>query len=151
MTLSSNAFEPSGSSMTITPTGGSAFTLNWITLTPPGYEGGDPIEISNLSNVRYKTKMAPVLIDIGDVSFSAEYNPTKLATAPINQEGVIVITIPGWGSWTLRGYLKSIKADELKIGERATCTGEVTITNTGISGSGSARTVTEIGPSFASA
>jgi hypothetical protein len=137
--------------MTVTPNGGSAFTLNWITLTPPGWDGGDPIDITNLSNVKYKTKMAPILIEIGDMSFSAELNPATIGSAPINQEGVIVITIPSWGTWTLHGHLKSIKSDELKMGERATCTGEICITNTGISGSGASRVVTEIGPSWASA
>lgn len=149
MALSSNAFEPAGSSMTITPAGGSAFTLNWITITPPAWDGGDPIDITNLSNVSFKTKMAPTLIEIGTLSFSAELNISKLASAPINKAATIVITIPNWGTWTLYGHLRSIKADELKIGERATCTGEVEITNTQISGTGSARTVTEMGPTWA--
>lgn len=149
MALASKAFEPAGSSMTITPVGGSSFTLNWITITPPAWDGGDPIDITNLSNVSYKTKMAPILIEIGSLSFSAELDPSKVASAPINREAVIVITIPNWGTWTLRGYLRSIKPDELKIGERATCSGEIEITNTSISGTGSARTVTEVGPSWA--
>jgi hypothetical protein len=151
MTLSSKAFEPAGSSMTITPVGGSAYTLNWITITPPGWDGGDPIDITNLSNVRFKTKMAPTLIEIGAMSFTAELDLSTINSAPINQEAVIVLTIPGWGTWTLHGYLRSIKPDELKIGDRATCSGELEITNTAISGSGSSRTVTEVGPSWASA
>lgn len=144
----SNAFEPTGTTLSFTPTGGSAFTLHYVTVTPPAWEGEDAIDITNLSNASYKTKMPKTLIDIGDCSFTAEYEPNKVSTAPINSAGVITITIPNWGTWTLQGYLKSIKPDELKVGERAMCSGEFVVTNTVVSGTGSARTVTETGPSW---
>lgn len=146
-----NPFEPTGTTMTVTPTGGAGFVLNYVSLTPPAWDGGDPIDITLLANTLYKTKMAPTLKDIGSVSFSAEYDPGKVLNAPINQNGLIVITIPHWGTLSFYGYIKSLTPEELQVGNRATCSGELVVTNTIITGTGSARTVTESGPSWASA
>lgn len=145
-----NPFEPSGTTMTVTPTNGEEFTLNYVTVTPPAWDGGEAIDITLLANTEFHTKMAPKLKDIGTVSFTAEYQPDKVVAAPINQNGIIVITIPNWGTLSFYGYIRSLTPDELQVGERASCSGEIIVTNTVISGSGSGRTVTESGPSWAS-
>lgn len=140
--MSRRPFEPQGTTMTITPTGKSAFVLNWVELTPPNRDGGDPISTVTLGTVKHKTKMAPKLIDVGNVSFNAEWQPNLDDTAPINENGVIVITIPGEGQFTYRGYLKNINPDALKTGERAMTSGELVITNTADDG------YTEVPPEF---
>ncbi len=142
--MAERPFEPTGTTVVITPTGGSAFTMEYITITPPGWDGGEAIDTTTLGNVKYRTKMAPTLIDIGAMSFTAEMDPAKIHDAPINLPGVIVITIPDIGTWTLQGYLKSITGDQMQVGERATCSGEIVITNTGSDGA------TETGPSWSS-
>jgi len=127
-------FEPTGTTLTITPTGGSAFSMEYITITPPNRVGGDPIKTTTLSNVKYHTKMAPKLIDIGNMTFTCEMDPSKVNSAPLNQEGVLVLTIPNVGSWTFQGYLQGLTPGELQVGDRATCSGECVITNVNSSG-----------------
>lgn len=140
--MSRRPFEPQGTTMTITPTGKSAFVLNWVELTPPNRDGGDPISTVTLGTQKHKTKMAPKLIDVGNVSFNAEWQPNLDDTAPINENGKIVITIPGEGQFEYRGYLKNINPDALKTGERAMTSGELVITNTADDG------FTEVPPKF---
>lgn len=140
--MSRKPFEPQGTTMTITPTGQPAFVLNWVEITPPNRDGGDPIGTVTLGTVKHKTKMAPKLIDVGNVSFNAEWQPGLDDTAPLNKNGVIVITIPGEGQFTYRGYLKNINPDALKTGERAMTSGELVVTNTADNG------YTEVAPTF---
>lgn len=128
--MADKPFEPSGTVVTITPDGGTDFVMEYITITPPGWDGGDAIDTTTLSNITYKTKMAAKLIDIGNMSFTAELDPTKIHAAPINSPATIEVDIPEVGVWTFRGHLKSITPNELTVGERATCSGEIIITNT---------------------
>lgn len=132
-------FEPTNTTLTFAP-GGVTFALAYVTITPPAWDGGDPIDTVVLNTTLFKTKMAPTLIDVGNMSFTAEYNGATCANAPINQNGLIKVTIPGEGEWQVYGYLKSISPDEMKVGERAMCSGEFVITNTGDDG------FTEIAP-----
>ena len=137
--MSRRPFEPTNTTITFAP-GGVPFVLAFVTITPPAWDGGDPIDTVILNTNKFKTKMAPTLIDIGNMSFTAEYNGATCANAPINRNGLIKVTIPGEGEWQVYGYLKSITPDEMKAGDRAMCSGEFVITNTGDDG------YTEIAP-----
>lgn len=130
MSVTRRPFEPTATTVEFTPYGMALFTLAFVTITMPPWDGGDPIDTVVLATEKFKTKMAPTLIDIGNMSFTAEYNPAAVATAPINVNGVIVVKIPGEGEFEVRGYLKAISPDELKVGERAMCSGEFVVTNT---------------------
>ena len=39
--IGKNAFEPSNTTMSITPTAGNAWTVNAVSITPPAWDGGD--------------------------------------------------------------------------------------------------------------
>lgn len=143
--IGKNAFEPSGTTISLIA-GGQSWNLFAIELTPPAWDGGDPIDITTLSNAEFFTKMAPTLKNIGEMSFSAHYDPSIFAAAPINKEGTLTITVPNWGSLTLQGYLRSLTPSALTVGDAAKMDGVFEVTNTLISGVGSNRTITEVGP-----
>lgn len=143
--MSRRPFEPTGTSIEFTPDGGIMWRLNYVDVTPPALDGGEPVDTVVLSTNRWRTKISPNLIDLGNISFTAEYQPEAVMTAPLNDEGVIRIIIPGEGVLTVRGYLRAITPDSMRVGERATCSGEFVITNTGADG------FTEIPPSWTDA
>jgi len=147
--IGKNAFEPAGTTMTITPTTGTAWTVYGVEITPPAWDGGDPIDITTLGNTAYKTKMAQTLKEIGEVAFSCPYDPYVFATAPINVPSTVVVTIPNWGALTVKGHLRSLTPSALVIGDAAKMEGSIVVTNTTITGTGSSRVITEVGPSWA--
>jgi len=145
--IGKNAFEPSGTTMTITA-GSTAWTVYAVEITPPAWDGGDAIDITTLGNDTYKTKMAQTLKDIGEMSFSCHYDPSVFASAPINVNGTVTVVIPNWGTLSVYGYLRSLTPQALVVGDVAKMDGTVTITNTLITGTGSNRVITETGPSW---
>lgn len=147
--IGKNAFEPAGTTMTITPDDGNEWAVYGIEITPPAWDGGDPIDITTLSNTTVKTKMAQTLKDIGEMSFSCHYDPSIFAAAPINVHSTIEVTIPDWGTLTVHGYLRSLTPQALTVGDAAKMDGAIAVTNTVISGTGSSRTITETPPSWA--
>ena len=147
--IGKNAFEPSGTTMTITPEAGGAWTIYGVEITPPAWDGGDAIDITTLGNTEFRTKMAQTLKDIGECSFSCHYDPSIFATAPINKNGSIAISIPNWGTLTIKGYLRSLTPNALTVGDAAKMEGSIVVTNTVITGTGASRVITETGPSWA--
>ncbi len=146
--IGKNAFEPSNTTMSITPTAGNAWTVNAVSITPPAWDGGDAIDITTLGNQEFRTKMAQTLKDIGECSFDCHYDPSVFAGAPINKDATIVISIPNWGALTFYGYLRSLTPGSMEVGAAPTMSGTITVTNTEISGTGSGRVITEKGPTW---
>ena len=146
--IGKNAFEPSGTTMTITPEDGDSWEIYGVEITPPAWDGGDAIDITTLGNTEFRTKMAQTLKDIGECSFSCHYDPSVFATAPINKNGSIAITIPDWGTLTFMGYLRSLAPNALTVGDAAKMEGSIVVTNTDISGTGAGSVITEVGPSW---
>ncbi|MBM3120167.1 MAG: hypothetical protein FJ006_11605 [Chloroflexi bacterium] len=145
--IGKNAFEPSGTTMTISA-GSTSWTVYAVEITPPAWDGGDAIDITTLGNTEFKTKMAQTLKDIGEVAFSCHYDPSVFASAPINVNGTIEIDVPNWGTLTVYGYLRSLTPQALVVGDAAKMDGSITVTNTSITGVGSNRVITEEGPSW---
>lgn len=143
--IGKNAFEPSGTTMSI----GGTWTVYGIEITPPAWDGGDAIDITTLGNTTVKTKLAQTLKDIGECSFSAHYDPSIFASAPINTNGHVVITIPNWGALTFQGYLRSLTPSALVVGDAAKMDGVIVVTNTVITGVGANRVITETAPTWA--
>ncbi len=146
--IGKNAFEPSGTTMIISPEDGGSWEIYGVEITPPAWDGGDAIDITTLGNTEFRTKMAQTLKDIGECSFSCHYDPSVFATAPINKNGSIAITIPDWGTLTFMGYLRSLTPNALTVGDAARMDGSIVVTNTTISGTGASRVITETGPSW---
>jgi len=128
--MARNPFEPTGVTLTFTLDSLATFEFYYIDLTPPSVDGGDPISTTLLATTDFHTKMAPELKDIGNIQFTAEYQPDVILTAPYGQPGNIAIYFPGQGTMTFRGYLKNFNPDSLKPGERSQGSGEFVVTNT---------------------
>ena len=125
-----NPFEPKGTRVVHRSAVPADFELSNVSITPPSSSIGDAIDTTTLANSTHKTKMAPNLIESGELSFTAEYDPELVANAPYGVWGTIYIYIPDQGLGTFKGHLENIEPNELTVGERAMCSGKYVITNT---------------------
>lgn len=91
-------------------------------ITPPKIEGGDPIEITTMHNVTWRTKWPRKLKDLEPYSVTAAYDPILYSVADarenlINQPGSVTIQFPDGSDLDHWGYLQSIEPAELQEGE----------------------------------
>lgn len=101
--------------------------------TPPGIEGGDPVDNTNHFNTVWRTKAARKLKELTDTSFSGFYNTslyTDLLTV-VNVEQTITVTFPDGGTLAFFGYLKTFAQGAHNEGNTApTATFTIVATNT---------------------
>jgi len=102
-----------------------------VSLGSLGFDGGDPIDNTCLTNTDFITKQPQALIEIPDFSFTCDYHPNHMAAVQteINLNQSITLTFPALGFYTFWGYLKSYTPNEASRGEawRASCS--VVVTN----------------------
>jgi hypothetical protein len=110
-----------------------SLTLDPTSITPPGVDGGDPIDTVTHSNTALRTKHPRSLKEITNGSFTAAYDPNAWDTimTAINDNTQITFTFPNTGDATfvVWGYLKSFVPGEYVEGEQPTAECEIVITN----------------------
>lgn len=89
------------------------------TVTPPGIDGGDPIDITNMFNSAVRTKAARSLYDVTDASLSVQYDPVVYdqIIALINVNTSITVHFPNGDTLDFFGYLRSFTPQENQEGE----------------------------------
>lgn len=101
------------------------------TVTPPGIDGGDGIDITTMFNTAWRTKAARTLKELTDASVTAAYDPNvhSQIVALVNVEQLITVTFPDTSTLDFYGYLKSFTPGEFQEGEQPTADIEVVCTN----------------------
>lgn len=101
------------------------------TVKPPGFEGGDAIDIVTMFNVTYRTKAPRQLIDLTDASGTAAYDPQVLdqIAALLNVNGWITAHHPNGDTWDFVGYLKTFETPEHSEGEFPLASFTIVVTN----------------------
>ena len=93
---------------TFSASGAAQALFKEVEVTPPGIEGGDPINVTTMRNVTWETMAFQKLKTMAESSMSAQYDP-KLYTeidAMINLNQLITLTFPDaseldfWGALT---------------------------------------------------
>lgn len=100
-------------------------------VTPPGLDAGDALVITTMHNTRWRTKHAPALVDMTDMTIMVAYDPV-LYTAILALLGVnttVTVHFPDHSSLAFYGYLKSFEPDALKENEQPKATITVVPTN----------------------
>ena len=122
-----------GCSITI---GGATLGLDPKSITPPGIDGGDPIDTSTMSNTLYETSSPQTLVAITNTTITAAYDPGDWDTilAAVNTNQAIIITFADASTFTFWGFLKSFTPNEHTTGADATAECEIVATNTDGSG-----------------
>jgi len=110
-----------------------SLVLDPTSITPPGVDGGDPIDTTTHSNTAYRTKHPRSLKEITDASMTVVYDPDAWADieAAINDNVAITFNFPGAsnGQVVVYGYLKSFTPNEYVEGEQATAECVIVVTN----------------------
>jgi len=123
-----------GKGATISYGGG---TLQEVSITPPSTQGGGALEVTTHRNSAWRTKAPKVLKDLGEMTFSAIYDPAEINTTGITKLNVnqsITVTFPDTSTLVFYGFVDSFSTGELVPGELPTC--EVTIIVTNQDGAG---------------
>jgi len=95
----------------------------WIKeVTPPGVEGGEPIDTTTMHNSTYITKIAQALIDLEPVSAVVGYDPDAydeciaICNKDDSSDSSFTIQFPDGSTLDCWGYLRSFKAQRLARG-----------------------------------
>ena len=89
--------------------GGDTFSFWEKTVTPPGLDGGDPVDTTTMHNGTYRTMRARSLKTMTPVSGTCLYDPkvyTELLTI-INVETTVTVHFADGSSLAFYGYLRS--------------------------------------------
>ena len=89
------------------------------TVTPPGIEGGDPIDTTTMHNTTWRTKAPRALKDLEAITTTAAYDPilyTEILAA-INRRDVITVTFSDGSTLCFYGFVQNFKPNELQEGE----------------------------------
>lgn len=120
---------------TITITG-AGVTFWEKTVQPPGIDGGEPIEITNMRNASLRTRAPRHLYDVTPQRLTVGYDPTVYDTiiANVNVNKEIVTNHPDGATTTWWGFLKSFVPGQNQEGQQPTADIELVPTN--VNGSG---------------
>jgi hypothetical protein len=112
-------------------------------VTPPGIDGGDPVDTSTMHNTTYRTKAARQLKELTNGSFTAAYDPQVYdqIVSLINVEGWITVHFPDGSTLDFMGYLKSFTPGEIVEGSQPEAECEIVCTNENSTGA-------ETGPTY---
>lgn len=102
-----------------------------ITVTPPGIDGGDPVENTTMLNTAWRTKAARQLKTLTDSKMTAAYDPQVYDNilALINVEGAISVHFADGSTLSFFGYLQKFELKECKEGDQPTADITVVPTN----------------------
>lgn len=101
------------------------------TVTPGGYDGGDPIDITTMWNSAVRTKASRTLYDSTDGSAVVAYDPIAIESIKsiINVESIITYSFPDGSTDSRYGYLRSFEPNELAEGSHPEATVSIVHTN----------------------
>ncbi len=101
---------------------GTIATLFPTGITPPTFEGGGEIDTTTLKNQSVRTRQPKIVKDLGECSFSAQYDPAAIATlyGVIQTNQSIIITFADTSTITFWGFVDSVSVGEITEGEAPT-------------------------------
>jgi len=113
-----------------------ATTLQEVSISPPSVSSGGEIDVTTMQNSAWRTKAPKKLHELGEVSFSALYDPAQIGTylSGVGSNQAITITFADASTLVFYGWVDSFAPSELSEGEAPTV--DVTIIVSNQNGSG---------------
>lgn len=105
-------------------------------VTPPGLDGGDPIETTTMFNVTLRTMANRQLKTMTNMTFTAAYDPICYTTllGLVNVPTTITVKFPDGSTVAFFGYLQKFEPGELSEGAQPEATCTIVPTNTDTTG-----------------
>lgn len=102
-----------------------------ITVQPPGIDGGEPVDSTNMYNQTWRTMCMRTLKTLTQCSGTAAYDPKVLPqlTALINVVNSITVHMPDGSKWLFWGALTSFEIEPHTEGEMPLVNWTITPTN----------------------
>lgn len=106
--------------------------LEEVSVTPSGFDGGDPRDITSNFTVRYMQKAPNDIVEITDLQMKVKFDPQYLSNilAAINRRDSVSTTWPTGDTEAAWGYLRSFQPSEHTRGSDVTADCVIVITNT---------------------
>jgi hypothetical protein len=111
--------------------------LEEVEVTPPGMEGGEPVDQTTMRNVKWRTSASRRLRTLTPMTLTAAYDPSALSelvdliNAP---DELITVEYPDGSTYAFWGYIQNFSPEGLSEGNRPQAS--VTIVPTNLNGSG---------------
>ena len=101
-------------------------------VTPPGVDGGEPVDSTTMHNTAVRTKGPRALIDFSECKMTCGYDPQVYGQiiALVNVETSITIHFPDGSTLCFFGYLQKFDPKELKEGTPPEADVVIVATNT---------------------
>jgi hypothetical protein len=106
--------------------------LQEVSISPPSVTGGGALEVTTHRNGTWRTKAPKTLKDLGEVSFSAVYDPAEFNTTGLGKVNVnqsITVTFPDTSTLVFYGFIDSFTPGEITPGELPTVDVTIVVTN----------------------
>ena len=120
------------------------------TITPPGIDGGDAIELTTMHNTAWRTFAARGLKTLSEMTLVCAYDPdvysdgTEIAEA-INRDDTITVTWHDGSQLAFFGYLQKFEPSDLAEGEQPEATVTIVATNMDSDGAEQAPVMVSVG------
>jgi hypothetical protein len=103
------------------PTASSGLARLWnVDLQPPAIDGGGEIDVTNMANTAWRTRVPKTLKTCDKMNFSAAYSPgaysDMLAAISVNQ--AFTVTFPDGATLVFYGWINSFKPGKLEEGKQ---------------------------------
>ncbi len=117
-----------------------------ISITPPGLDGGDPIDTTTMHNDTYRTRASRALKTLTEFTFTAAYDPNyyNQLLSLVNSNDTVTVTFPDGSTLAFFGFLQTIEPEELVEGEMPKVTVTVCPTNTDTAGAEQSPVLTSV-------
>jgi len=98
---------------------------------PPGYDGGELIDITTMHNVLYRTGYPRSLIKIGEIKLKVSYDPNVITqiTSLINVNDSATVHYPDGSTLDFFGALLKFEPDALEEGKEPEASVTIGVTN----------------------
>jgi hypothetical protein len=122
--------------------GTSSLTFLEKSVTPIGYDGGDPIDVTNNSKTNFREQYPRKLVQLTAGTATVEYDPADLATikGAINLLQEITITFLETDSISFYGWVRSFTPSDFAEGAQPTA--EIAIEPAGVDSLGAEEGIT---------
>lgn len=89
------------------------------TVTAPGVEGGGPINITNMRNIRFRTSVPKSLLTVKNLTLTVQYDPVFYSLVSANMQFVDLTTLrfPDLSTLEFFAWVDDISPQENREGE----------------------------------